>query len=134
CASSTRCRSKICITARFRTMSRSLPKAPSSASAPSTATPGGSLNGLHDKDYSIWFQATHPFIRSRGENLSLRARFEISSFDAKLGSTLVSSDDLRVLRLQLAYDRVDTFWLTAGNQAALELSQGIGVAGARTQN
>jgi len=96
--------------------------------------PGGSLNGLHDKDYSIWFQATHPFIRSRGENLSLRARFEISSFDAKLGSTLVSSDDLRVLRLQLAYDRVDTFWLTAGNQAALELSQGIGVAGARTQN
>ena len=100
----------------------------------SDAHPGASLAGLHDKDYSIWFQATHPFIRSRAENLSVRARLDISSFDAELGSTLVSRDDLRVLRLQAAYDRVDTFWLTAANQAALELSQGIDAFGARTKN
>ena len=96
--------------------------------------PGASLDGLHNKDYSVWLQATHPFIRSRAENLMVRARLEISSFDGELGPTLISKDDLRVLRLQAAYDRVDTLWLTAANQAALELSQGIDALGARTVN
>jgi hemolysin activation/secretion protein len=96
--------------------------------------PGASLQGLHNKDYSIWAQATHPFIRSRTENLMVRARVEVSSFDGELGPTLVSDDDLRVLRLQVAYDRADTLWLTAANQAAVELSQGIDAFGARTLN
>ncbi|HLJ63575.1 MAG TPA: ShlB/FhaC/HecB family hemolysin secretion/activation protein, partial [Stellaceae bacterium] len=82
--------------------------------------------GLHDQDYSGSLQLAYPLIRSRAENLSLRARFELSDFKASNGGGTLSEDKLLVGRFQGSYDLTD-IWvrLPATDLALIEVSQGV---------
>lgn len=74
---------------------------------------------------------TYPVIRSRSENLNLRARFDYGNIDVKTASFLTTQDRLRVLRLSGAYNKVDTILgPPAVNLATIELGQGLPFADA----
>ncbi|HUP06045.1 MAG TPA: ShlB/FhaC/HecB family hemolysin secretion/activation protein, partial [Caldimonas sp.] len=69
---------------------------------------------------------TYPAIRSRAENLNLRARFDIDNIDVSTGHVETTMDRLRVLRLSSAYNIVDTaVGPPAVNLFTLEVSQGL---------
>ncbi|HLJ64990.1 MAG TPA: ShlB/FhaC/HecB family hemolysin secretion/activation protein [Stellaceae bacterium] len=99
----------------------------------SDAHPGFTQTGLEDQDVSGWAQLVHPLIRSRTENVSVRGRVEINELDATQNNLLLSHDNLRIARLQLAYSGIDTLWNPANDLAAIELSQGVPVFGASAE-
>jgi len=71
---------------------------------------------------------THPVIRSRAENLNLRARIDIDNIDVTTGNFVSTTDRLRVLRLSGAYNVVDTaVGPPAVNLFSFEVSQGLPV-------
>lgn len=97
----------------------------------STSEPGlRTLRLLEQESESLGFsvKASHPFIRSRQENLS--SSIELESKDTEnrsLGAT-TSEDKIRSLRLALNYDNADRY--SGINQALIELSQGLDSLGA----
>jgi hemolysin activation/secretion protein len=96
------------------------------------ANPGSFLTGLTDIDYSGSAQVTHPFIRSRAQNLIGLARFEVDNLAANLTGIPITNDHLRVLRTQLSWNGIDAFWNSASSDAFVEYSQGLPVFGAMT--
>lgn len=69
---------------------------------------------------------TYPLIRSRAENLNLRARFDVDNIDVTTGHLETTRDRLRVLRLSGAYNKVDTaLGPPAVNLVTIELGQGL---------
>ncbi|MFN0042652.1 MAG: ShlB/FhaC/HecB family hemolysin secretion/activation protein, partial [Alphaproteobacteria bacterium] len=76
----------------------------------------------------------HPFIRSRGENLTLRSRFDVrnSLVAQDRGVTTLSEDRIRALRLGASYDRLDAeLGLPGVSLLSVDVSQGLNVFGAR---
>ena len=74
---------------------------------------------------------THPVIRSRAENLNLRARFDVDNIDVSTGHLETTKDRLRVLRLSGAYNKVDTIFGPPGvSLITIELGQGLPIADA----
>ncbi len=97
------------------------------------ARPGSFLTGLHDRDLSAWAQLVHPFIRARGENLSVRARIEVDELNAYQSGVQISRDELRILRVQASYDVIDTLWHhPAADLITVEASQGLPIAASTT--
>lgn len=98
--------------------------------------PGWTLrpNALRSHSLTVGFGVSHPFIRSRAENLTLRSRIEVKGSDTtQTNDQLVSKDQLRIFRGGGSYDWVDTALSTpAVSLLAVELSQGIDAFGART--
>ena len=87
----------------------------------------GKINGLVDSlNNSGLVVLTYPVIRSRAENLNLRARFEVDNIDVTTGHVETTKDRLRVLRLSGAYNKIDTALGAPGiNLVTIELSQGL---------
>jgi hemolysin activation/secretion protein len=71
--------------------------------------------------YSLYF--THPLKRSRLTNLSLEIAFDYKDLRDYQLDTKISDDGLRVLRLGLNYDHLDSF--SGHNYASVYLHQGI---------
>jgi hemolysin activation/secretion protein len=96
----------------------------------SQAYPAGTLTpqNIVSTNYTTEAMVTHPFIRSRSENLTARGKFDVEELTSTSNGALVSNDRLRVLRGSLSYDFVDT-WTgpTAISLVGLELSQGLGL-------
>lgn len=77
---------------------------------------------------------SHPFIRSRAENLSARARFDAKNVRVTQndGASTISEDRIRALRLGSSYDFVDAIVeRPAVSLFGGEISQGINGLGAR---
>ena len=70
---------------------------------------------------------THPVLRSRAQNVYLRANFSSHDGETDLLGIRLNKDHLRVLRFGLAYDLVDSFG--GVNLVDIELSQGLNALG-----
>lgn len=93
----------------------------------SRSKPGSSLEALEveGETHTFSFGLTHPFIRSRGENL--RGRFSYTHRNTKtdiLGA-LDSEDRLRVIDLEMIYDNADRF--RGVNLISLKVSRGLNI-------
>ncbi len=79
--------------------------------------------------YSI--NVTHPFIRTRNENL--KGRFAFDWRDVKNSNNIepdARKDEIRALRTGLQYDFLDTLMGLAFNSLDLEISKGLSIFGA----
>lgn len=79
--------------------------------------------------YSLY--VSHPFIRTRNENLKGRLAFDWR--DVTTSNNIEAErreDQIRALRAQMQYDFLDTLLGVAVNRVDLELSQGLGILGA----
>ncbi|MFO1295600.1 MAG: ShlB/FhaC/HecB family hemolysin secretion/activation protein [Rubrivivax sp.] len=96
-------------------------------SKPDTATSFIPLN-LETSSDSGSLTLSHPWLRSRNENLYVRASFTGHNGATELFGVRDTEDRIRALRLALTYDSADT----AGgiNIAEFEVSQGLETAGA----
>ncbi|MEZ5666357.1 MAG: ShlB/FhaC/HecB family hemolysin secretion/activation protein [Alphaproteobacteria bacterium] len=91
----------------------------------------GDILKPNDVDSRAWrfsLEASHPYIRSRTENLFVGAVLEWNHFKSTTQGATFSNDDLRVLRLSGTYDFVDD--LLGVNLIRGELSQGVPWLGA----
>lgn len=92
-----------------------------SNSAPGTPT----LLALDNRSVSrAWsLKLSHPFIRTRQENLSAYGKYDQKDTDSQSLGALVSQDKVRSLRFGLNYDRADAW--EGVNQALVEVSFGL---------
>ncbi len=101
----------------------------------SYANPGFTLKSedVHSEATTITVDVSHPVIRSRAMNLSVRVRFGMRNIKADLsaGTELISKDRIRALRLRMDYDFVDSFIAPAVNLLSIEGSQGVDILGAQ---
>ena len=101
-----------------------------SASEPGTPT----LRLLEQRsDSETWTaKVSHPFIRTRQENLSASLKYEQKDTTGKSLGTITSQDKTRSIRLGLSYDKADSF--DGVNQAILDHSIGLKGMGATAQD
>ena len=97
----------------------------------SDTAPGSELEDLEIEGESrtLILSASHPFIRSRRQNLSVALQFDVRNSETDIfGTETFSKDRLRVVRARLLYDLVDGW---AGvNLVDVEVSQGLNAFGA----
>ncbi|QPJ64792.1 MAG: ShlB/FhaC/HecB family hemolysin secretion/activation protein [Candidatus Nitrohelix vancouverensis] len=74
---------------------------------------------------SLGFRVTHPFIRSRGENLTAFAGLNVKSSETDILETADSEDRLRVFELGASYDYADSF--RGVNLFSISLSKGLNI-------
>jgi hemolysin activation/secretion protein len=88
-------------------------------------------SGLDSNLVSFNMVVSHPLIRSRSTNLSLRSAFSMvdSRSNSKFFDETITIDRIRSFRVGLTYDLADSW--RGINIANLELSQGIDALGAR---
>ncbi len=100
------------------------------SSSYSFSEPGASLKpfDVDSRSFRNSISVTHPFIRSRRENLFASGGIEWNDFQSEAANVMFSDDSLRVVRLSGQYDFVDD--LLGVNVVAAEISQGIPVLGA----
>lgn len=78
--------------------------------------------------------ASHPLIRSRTKNWSVRSRFDLRNVNVEEfnGATTISEDRIRAIRVGTSFDIVDTLLNDpAVSLFGLEVGQGLNVLGAR---
>lgn len=73
---------------------------------------------------------THPFIRSRNENLTARLRIEGKTSSTKSELGVSTDDDIRSVRLGARYELLSTFLGTSVNMVDVQLSKGLDMFGA----
>ncbi len=101
--------------------------------ASATATePGWDLRpfDVQGRSYLINVGATHPFIRSRSENLYGRINFDWRRVRSDNNVEETRRDHISELRIGGRYEFVDTFLTAAANTIDLELSKGLDILGA----
>lgn len=86
--------------------------------------PGEQLSDLEvegtSEDYIL--KLTHPFIRSRSENLTARIAFDYHDSETRILNAKFNEDRLRIARLGLSYDIADDW--DGSNLIDVEVSQG----------
>ena len=93
----------------------------------SRSNPGSTLSPfmIESDNEKLVVLLTHPFIRSRSKNLSIRGQFDYISSESKILGTDLFSDRLRVLRVGGSYDFIDDF--RGINLIDAEFSQGLDI-------
>ena len=89
--------------------------------------PGDTLKSLNVEGESSTISATlsHPFIRSRGKNLSARFGFTRRNSETDILGSLSSRDRLRIFNLGVSYDFIDRY--RGVNLVDVEFSQGADI-------
>ena len=89
--------------------------------------PGFTLKPLNVDSTNTTVRAalSHPFIRSRGENLTLRANFTYRNSTTNVLSSKLSEDRIRSAGLEMTYDFVDRF--RGVNLIDLKFSRGLDI-------
>ena len=89
--------------------------------------PGFTLKPLNVDSTNTTVRAalSHPFIRSRGENLTLRANFTYRNSTTNVLSSKLSEDRIRSAGLEMTYDFVDRF--RGVNLIDLKVSRGLDI-------
>lgn len=95
------------------------------------------LDGLQDVDQegeSLFasLYATHPFVRTRGRNLSVFGGFRFQNSDNDLVGTTVSRDRIRSITAGGTFDTVDPF--RGVTLLGLDVTQGLNILGARGES
>lgn len=97
----------------------------------SESEPGSSLKkfDINGDSSTINMRLTHPFIRSRGKNMTGYIGFTGRDSTTKILGTLDSKDQLRVLDMGVSYDYTDEY--RGVNLVRFNLSQGLNIFGAK---
>lgn len=85
---------------------------------------------VEGRSYLLNVGATHPFIRSRTENLTARLNFDWRRVRSSNNIEDTRRDRLSVLRLGGRYEFIDTLIGAAANTLDAEVSKGLGIFGA----
>ncbi len=93
----------------------------------SRSNPGSTLKPfkIESDNEKLVVLVSHPLIRSRSRNLSIRGQFDYISSESKILGTDLFSDRLRVLRVGASYDFIDDF--RGINLIDAEFSQGLDI-------
>ncbi|MEK9627605.1 MAG: ShlB/FhaC/HecB family hemolysin secretion/activation protein [Nitrospinota bacterium] len=93
----------------------------------SSSEPGSSLKQFEVEGDSntVTFRISHPFIRSRGENLNGYVGFTSRNSKTDLLGSNITNDRLRILNMGMAYDFVDRF--RGVNLISFDLFKGINI-------
>ncbi len=93
----------------------------------SDSEPGSSLKqfNINGDSKTITLRLTHPFIRSRGKNLTGHLGFTGRNSSTKILGSLDSEDRLRVMNIGLSYDYADQY--KGVNLIRFNLNQGLNV-------
>lgn len=94
--------------------------------------PGEDLEIFDVEGFSTTVGATltHPFIRTRNENLTARLRVEGKTSSTKSELGVSTDDDIRSVRLGARYELLSTFVGTSVNMVDVQVSKGLGIFGA----
>jgi len=94
--------------------------------------PGFTLREFGAEGFSTTIGATvrYPLIRSRNQNLTLRARLETKTSSTKNDLGITTDDDTRSVRLGAHYELLSTAFGTSVNMADFQVSKGLGIFGA----
>lgn len=103
-----------------------------SASASEPGTPMLRLLNNRSESETWTLKLSHPFIRTRQENLTAHAKYEQKETESRSLGAISSHDDLRSLRIGLNYDKADAW--EGVNQVLTEFSTGIRGLGAMDMN
>ena len=85
---------------------------------------------VEGRSYLINVGATHPFIRSRSENLYGRLNFDWRRVKSENNIEETRRDRISALRLGARYEFIDTLIGAAANTVDMEVSKGLGILGA----
>lgn len=85
---------------------------------------------VEGRAYLLNVGVTHPFIRSRSENLYGRLNFDWRRVESENNIEPTRKDRLSVLRAGSRYQFMDTIFSAGANTVDLELSKGLGILGA----
>lgn len=88
---------------------------------------------VEGRSYLVNVGVTHPFIRSRTENLTGRLNFDWRRVKSSNDIEETRRDRLSVLRAGGRYEFIDTIFGAAANTADLELSKGLNIFGANEE-
>ncbi|GJL78564.1 MAG: hypothetical protein NPINA01_15530 [Nitrospinaceae bacterium] len=93
----------------------------------SNSQPGSSLEvfNVEGETFTFSLGLTHPFIRSRGENLRGHLSYTHRNTKTDILGTLDSEDRLRIIELGLTYDNADRF--RGINLFSVNVSQGLNI-------
>ncbi len=103
----------------------------------SDTRPGHDLETFEIDGYSkiIGVDVTHPFLRSRTQNLFGTLRFDYRDLISKNNiDSFKTRDKIATLRAGVNYNMFDTLWKSAVNEGAVKLSQGVNVFNASHNN
>ena len=97
------------------------------SAAYSESEPGETLKqfDVEGDSQSFSLRMSHPFIRSRGENLSAHFGFTYKDSETKILGTKDSEDRLRIFEVEVSYDNADRF--RGVNLTTLRLSKGLDI-------
>ena len=97
------------------------------SSSVSKSEPGSTLKrfDINGDSKSITLRLTHPFLRSRGENLTGHLVFSGRNSTTKILGLLDSEDRLRVMNMGVSYDYADEY--KGVNLIRLNLSKGLNI-------
>jgi hemolysin activation/secretion protein len=97
------------------------------SSSVSKSEPGSTLKrfDINGDSKSITLRLTHPFLRSRGENLTGHLGFSGRNSTTKILGLLDSEDRLRVMNMGVSYDYADEY--KGVNLIRLNLSKGLNI-------
>lgn len=100
----------------------------------SHASPGFLIKEQDIQGDSVHFRTavSHPFIRSRRENLTGTAEFTIRDNSSDILTSLLYEDRLRIAKISGSYDIVDNFG--GANVIGLSVSQGLNILNATDDN
>jgi len=95
------------------------------SSSLSFSEPGSTLKSFDVEGYSntLMFKFAHPFIRSRGENLSGYMGFTARNSETDLLGSNITKDRLRIINIGASYDFVDHYF--GVNLISFDLSKGV---------
>ncbi|MBI1300981.1 MAG: ShlB/FhaC/HecB family hemolysin secretion/activation protein [Alphaproteobacteria bacterium] len=98
----------------------------------SATEPGDDLEDFDVNGISRFASASvvHPFVRSRTENLTARAGFDIRNVDSRNNLSPSTHDAIRSVRVGATYQFLDTFIGVGFNVFDFEVSQGVDILGA----
>lgn len=99
----------------------------------SDTEPGYTLDNFDVRGYSLLYgtELTHPFIRSRTQNLFTTLRFDYRDLSSKnVVDADTVEDRIASIRAGLEYSLFDTIWNAAVNEASFKVSQGLNAFGA----
>lgn len=96
----------------------------------SHSEPGSTLDQFDVKGESLAFSlgGSHPFIRSRNENLTVRSNIDYRNTTTDFAGFELSDDKIRALRVGVEYDRADAW--NGVNLISFEVGQGLPIFGA----
>lgn len=89
---------------------------------------------VEGRAHSLAATVAHPFVRSRRFNASGRITFDMRNVDSSNNLEPTRKDRIRAVRMGGRVDNIDRFFGAGYNMVDLQISQGLGILGATSEN